>query len=719
MLLRSARLGLVFIAALICQRGLAQDLSREAAAARQRLHERQLAESARVLGQLLEKDDWQSSAHYVSILHGMEFNDKLVAPLIARTDTTSTGGHRNLVWHAIAYTRTPSGQRFLEQKRKSGTPQERQLAVACLAAAQLLGLGAQCDLSEQGHVIRVFLVGAERKTTADDMALVAQLPRLESLAAGTLADGAFEPLRGMTTLTGVSFGCYSPYVDEAIRCLRSSKQLAGLNLAGPVTDAAMPDLGAFTALTCLRINGSGVTDKGLPHLKQLQALAILDLGQTAVTDAGLKHLAGLTEINHLTLAGTAVTGAGLPHLQNLHKLWALDLSESQIGDRELGNFAEFAALRNIKFLYLHKTNITDAGLASLAAMTTAQGFSLDGNEQITSAGLARLGALQDLHWVTCVGGRLSHAAAEQFALGRPASFYISYTTSPKSPIRHEKGHQHAVDTPLTELVKKLRRPGASGSLSQAVVDEIAAAGPKIIPLLLEAVKQNHGSYQDVARIFHKLGPDVLLTLVDLLRRDDDYRVRQSVTYTLELHGLPLMPKLRRWLSDDSSNVRQAAADAMHSVTSVSGVEMPDDLHLDLLRALGDSNVNVRQEVGGMLLRLCDKIAETSPALTKAATTDADVTVRMRAIGALGHCSQDLKPDDPIFRQTVATLSTAAEHDESFYVREVSIHYLELLAPKDDRALRALVRSLSDAVPSVRSKAAQALNNLGHEELTTK
>jgi HEAT repeat protein len=239
----------------------------------------------------------------------------------------------------------------------------------------------------------------------------------------------------------------------------------------------------------------------------------------------------------------------------------------------------------------------------------------------------------------------------------------------------------------------------------------------MIPPLLQAVKENHGGYQDVARIFHKMGPEVLDTLIEGLRKDDDYRVHSAVTWTLGLHGMPLLPKLRKWLADDSPSVRHSAADALYRLTHESGVKLPDDLHLDLLRALNDSNANVRQEAAGMLARLPGKIGETAPALSKAARTDADITVRMRSAGALGHCCEKLDRGHPILTQTVETLSIAAEKDDSFYVREISIYYLARLAGKDERALRALVRALSDEVESVRNKAADALKELGRDELT--
>lgn len=719
MLLRTASVVLSFSVTLMCQIALAQDLAQVAAAARERLYQQRLESSRQLLAPLLEKDDWARETSLVVAMYGMTFSDELVAPLIARTDTISADAHRGVLWHAIAYTRTGSGERFLTQRLKAPAADERVLAKACLAAAQLRERGAQCDLTEAGVVARVFFPFHDRQLTAEDMALVARLPAVDSLSIGNLADGALEPLRSVRTLRYLSLGCSAPYVDEAIGCLRASKELSVLNLHGPVTDAAMPDIGAFNSLTCLRLNDSQITDKGLQHLERLTALSMLELANTAVTDAGLKHLKGLHEMVHLTLTGTAVSGQGLAHLRRMNKLWALNLDGTKIDDRGLGNFEEFEALRNVRFLYLENTKITDAGLAHLAAMKTAEGFSLSGNEQITSAGIERLKGLSELKWVNCAGGRVSHAAAEQFARGRPASFYLSYTTAPGSPIRYEKGHELVAVTARSQLLKKLRRPDSGGHVAQSVIDEIAQQGPTIVPALLDAVKEQHGIYQDVAKVFHKLGPTILDTLVEALRKDNDYRIHSAVTWTFGLHGMPLLPRLRTWLTDESANVRDAASQAMDRLLSHAGVKLPDGLEVDLLRALNDTNINVRQHAAGMLYRLPNKIDKTAAALTKTARSDANESVRMQAVATLGHCAERLDRTDRILRGAVDTLTEAVQKDDSFYVREVSIHYLQRLAAKDDRAVRALVWATGDERESTREKAIDALRELGHESLIKK
>jgi HEAT repeat protein len=183
--------------------------------------------------------------------------------------------------------------------------------------------------------------------------------------------------------------------------------------------------------------------------------------------------------------------------------------------------------------------------------------------------------------------------------------------------------------------------------------------------------------------------------------------------------MPLFPRMRQLLFDESPAVRQAAAVAMYSLASVSGTKLADDLHVDLLKALDDSNPDVRRQAAGILARLKDKIAETQAALKNAAREDEELNVRMQAAAALGQCVKELAGDDPLRREVVDLLSVLVEKDESFYVRELAVHYLKELAPKDERALRGIVRATADEWHGVRDKANQALQDLGHGDLLVK
>jgi HEAT repeat protein len=158
---------------------------------------------------------------------------------------------------------------------------------------------------------------------------------------------------------------------------------------------------------------------------------------------------------------------------------------------------------------------------------------------------------------------------------------------------------------------------------------------------------------------------------------------------------------------------------MYDLASISGTKLPGDLHVDLLKALGDSKPEVRRQAAAILAHLHDKIAITEAALMKAAKSDPELNVRMQAAAALGQCVKERAGDDRLRRQVVDLLSVLVEKDESFYVRELAVHYLKELADKDERALRGIVRATADEWRGVRDKANQALKELGHGDLVEK
>jgi HEAT repeat protein len=214
-------------------------------------------------------------------------------------------------------------------------------------------------------------------------------------------------------------------------------------------------------------------------------------------------------------------------------------------------------------------------------------------------------------------------------------------------------------------------------------------------------------------VLHKLGPNTLDTLVETLREDSDYRLRSTVSRTFYLHGMPIFPRLRKMLTDDSHDVRFVAADVMYDLLVRSGTQIPKGLFPELLTAATDKNVQVRQQVFSLLRMFPDRIDEMFTLLERVVGEDPDVTTRTRAISAVGHGVIKLDKSNPTYPKCVKVLCRASEKDSSFYVRELTIYYLEKLAAKDKQALRALVRATGDETASTRRKAAAALKKLGH------
>jgi hypothetical protein len=84
---------------------------------------------------------------------------------------------------------------------------------------------------------------------------------------------------------------------------------------GPVTDDTLRQVGRFTELEELSLDGARVTDAGLASLRGLKALQRLNLARTTLSDAAVGHLKVLTGLRTIDLRGTRLTPAGASELR--------------------------------------------------------------------------------------------------------------------------------------------------------------------------------------------------------------------------------------------------------------------------------------------------------------------------------------------------------------------------------------------------------------------
>jgi Leucine Rich repeats (2 copies)/Leucine Rich repeat len=127
-------------------------------------------------------------------------------------------------------------------------------------------------------------------------------------------------------------------------------------------------------------------DEALAQVGNLRRLKHLTLVLTPVNDAGLACLEGLSNLESLMLRGrNDVTDAGVAHLARMTSLKGLYLENSQITDAGL---ASVSGLTGLETLNLARTQIGDGGLAHLDGLTRLEKLGLE-NTGVTDAGLVR------------------------------------------------------------------------------------------------------------------------------------------------------------------------------------------------------------------------------------------------------------------------------------------------------------------------------------------
>ncbi|MGH7138510.1 MAG: hypothetical protein ACREHD_22395, partial [Pirellulales bacterium] len=127
------------------------------------------------------------------------------------------------------------------------------------------------------------------------------------------------------------------------------------------------------AFVTANLERATLTDRVVGALEAFPELDRLELGTSAITDDQLAKLP-LRNLKYLDLHGTAVTDQGIEHLWPLKKLRYLDLSRTRVTSKGL---ATLATLRDLQAVGLDETRVDDTGVAFLAKLPKLDALSLN------------------------------------------------------------------------------------------------------------------------------------------------------------------------------------------------------------------------------------------------------------------------------------------------------------------------------------------------------
>lgn len=168
-----------------------------------------------------------------------------------------------------------------------------------------------------------------------------------------------------------------------------------------------------------RRGAAKISDAGFIHIQSLHGLQVLHAMQLPLltddalwglselthlrearfesdrnfSDAGLAHLRNLKELQTLTFYGAPITDRGILYLRESANLQDLQLGESRVTDE--GAREIVAQFRNLKMLDLQGTEITDKGVAALAALPHLEWLCLT-NTSVTDSGILALRSVSTL-----------------------------------------------------------------------------------------------------------------------------------------------------------------------------------------------------------------------------------------------------------------------------------------------------------------------------------
>lgn len=272
------------------------------------------------------------------------------------------------------------------------------------SVAQLEATGAKLKKDGNGNIVDVDFRGTE----IDDQSLapLTGLTKLRSLNLGDTAitDAALETVGKLTTLTNLDLrGC--EVTDAGVASLGELTNLKALRFSGKsgktdVTDDSMPTIAKLTNLKVLALDflNFAASAEGLEQLGGLGEMSELYIGKTLVNDESLAVIADkFPKLKKLRAAASQVSDAGLESIARMTALEELDLSEnSQIFDDGLKHLA---SMTQLKKLNLWRVQVTDEGVKHLAGLTNLAWLNLDNVGYLSDEGLVYLKGMNSLKFL--------------------------------------------------------------------------------------------------------------------------------------------------------------------------------------------------------------------------------------------------------------------------------------------------------------------------------
>jgi Leucine-rich repeat (LRR) protein len=292
-----------------------------------------------------------------------------------------------------------------------------------------------------------------------------------SIAGGNLTDAGLAFVAGMNDLESLEWRAGkgiagAPKINGAgLSYLKGHKNLAIISLEGEtMDDVGLENLGAIRSLRELKLERVRITDGGLSHLRDLKNLEGLTLNRVPIRGTGLGLASSLPKLKKLNLDGCPISDAGLSQLRSEH-VAELSLSQTAITDAGLRSLAGLSSLRSLN---LQGTKVTDAGLAHLGAVKGLAELNLAGTN-VTGKGFAHLKAKPDLEKLILDDSSVADDALAELA-GCPNLAFLHLSETAITDAGLDKLHE----------VKSLRSVALEGSdVTRAGVDRLKGAVKRI------------------------------------------------------------------------------------------------------------------------------------------------------------------------------------------------------------------------------------------------
>jgi hypothetical protein len=222
--------------------------------------------------------------------------------------------------------------------------------------------------------------------------------------------------------------------DEGLLRLKPATQIEDLNLlyAELITDLGMNAIKGWRQLKRLNVRGTRIADDTLVIVSELSQLESLDIANTRVTDSGLENLASLTKLKNLALGRSGFSDSAMAILRVLSTLESLDLSGPARNRRGRASAAmpesvlsAIASLQGLRTLKLGHSEIDAHGLQKLAVLQRAEKLGLECCSRVNDRAMAELLAWKNLKYLNVQETKVTQAGVASLQAAKPGIQILS------------------------------------------------------------------------------------------------------------------------------------------------------------------------------------------------------------------------------------------------------------------------------------------------------
>lgn len=282
-------------------------------------------------------------------------------------------------------------------------------------------LGGKVRRDPAGNPVAVNLRG----TWVYDSQLIelARMPRLEELDLShtRISDEGMLYLKTAPRITSLNVFYAEQVTDQGLNAIKDWKYLKRLNLRGTrISDGALEVVSRLTQLEALNIANTQITDNGLDNLISLVNLKELTLGRRRDSDNEIELLRLLPTLTFLNLGGPA--GPERPDVTSRRDAIRASPMRAELAHA----IAELKDLRDLKLGY---SGVGADGLRAMAVLGRVERLGLEGCRNIDDAAASELLAWKNLKYLDLQETRVTEKGVAALRKAKPGIVILGPATA--------------------------------------------------------------------------------------------------------------------------------------------------------------------------------------------------------------------------------------------------------------------------------------------------